>query len=82
MEETKKFADALIMVAKYYKFEGWLLNIENKINHNDIDQLKYFVQYLTYGIHSEIDNAEIIWYDSVTTDGSLLWQNKLNDRNK
>ncbi|XP_057331605.1 cytosolic endo-beta-N-acetylglucosaminidase [Microplitis mediator] len=82
MEETKKFADALIMIAKHYKFEGWLLNIENKINHNDIDQLKYFVQYLTYGIHSEIDNAEIIWYDSVTTDGSLLWQNKLNDRNK
>ncbi|XP_074116180.1 cytosolic endo-beta-N-acetylglucosaminidase isoform X1 [Cotesia typhae] len=81
VEETKKFADTLILLAKHFKFEGWLLNIENKINPKDMEQLKYFIQYLTYGIHSEIDNAEIIWYDSVTSDGSLLWQNKLNEKN-
>ncbi|CAG5087171.1 Similar to engase: Cytosolic endo-beta-N-acetylglucosaminidase (Danio rerio) [Cotesia congregata] len=81
VEETKKFADALILLAKHFKFEGWLLNIENKIKPDDMEQLKYFIQYLTYGIHSEIDNAEIIWYDSVTSDGSLLWQNKLNEKN-
>ncbi|CAD6230850.1 GSCOCG00006846001-RA-CDS [Cotesia congregata] len=81
IEETEKFAGALILLAKHFNFEGWLLNIENDINPDDIDQLKYFVQYLTDGIHSEIDDAEIIWYDSVINNGSLIWQNELNDKN-
>lgn len=27
----KKFADQLVQIALYYKFDGWLINIENKI---------------------------------------------------
>ena len=27
----KTFADKLVAVAKYYKFDGWLINIENPI---------------------------------------------------
>ncbi|EFN68758.1 Cytosolic endo-beta-N-acetylglucosaminidase [Camponotus floridanus] len=81
-ENAKKFANALILVAKCYQFEGWLLNIENKINQEDIDNLIYFVKYLTENIHKEIENSEIIWYDSITNKGELNWQNELNDNNK
>lgn len=81
-ESIKKFADALVKVAKFYKFDGWLLNVENKIKPGDIEKLKFFVDYLTRSIHSEIKDSEIIWYDSVTSEGKLKWQNKLNDLNK
>ncbi|KAK0168238.1 hypothetical protein PV327_002062 [Microctonus hyperodae] len=82
IDETKRFADALIMLAKFYNFEGWLLNVENKIKPDNIERLLYFVQYLTVEIHNEIPSSEIIWYDSVTVDGNLKWQNELNDENK
>ncbi|XP_011498269.1 PREDICTED: cytosolic endo-beta-N-acetylglucosaminidase [Ceratosolen solmsi marchali] len=77
-----KFADALIKIAQFYKFEGWLLNIENEINENNITQLVFFVQYLTENIHKKIDNSEIIWYDSVINTGRLSWQNELNEKNE
>ncbi|XP_012217337.1 cytosolic endo-beta-N-acetylglucosaminidase isoform X1 [Linepithema humile] len=81
-ENARKFANALIKIAKYYQFEGWLLNIENKIKQTDIDNLIYFVKYLTENIHKEIEDSEIIWYDSVTNKGELNWQNELNNNNK
>lgn len=81
-EAARKFANALISIAKSYQFEGWLLNVENKIKQEDIDNLIYFIEYLTETIHSEIEDSEIIWYDSVTNKGELNWQNELNDKNK
>lgn len=81
-EDARKFANALISIAKSYQFEGWLLNIENKIKLEDINNLIYFIKYLTESIHSEIEDSEIIWYDSVTNKGVLNWQNELNDKNK
>lgn len=81
-EEARRFADALVFIAKYYQFEGWLLNIENIIKKEDIDNLIYFVKYLTDSIHREIQDSEIIWYDSVTNEGELHWQNELNSKNK
>lgn len=81
--ETKKFADALVRLAKFYKFEGWLLNVENEIEASKIDDLIYFVNYLTQSIHREIEESEIIWYDSVSSqDGKLNWQNELNFHNE
>ncbi|XP_051161564.1 cytosolic endo-beta-N-acetylglucosaminidase [Leptopilina boulardi] len=80
-EETEKFANALVRLAKFYNFEGWLLNVENKIKQEDINKLIYFVKFLTDRIHEEIEGSEIIWYDSVTCTGELVWQNQLNDKN-
>lgn len=77
-----KFADALILLAQFYKFEGWLLNIENEINEPDIPKLTFFIQYLTDNIHDKIEHSEIIWYDSVTNVGKLYWQNELNEKNE
>ncbi|XP_015511379.1 cytosolic endo-beta-N-acetylglucosaminidase isoform X1 [Neodiprion lecontei] len=80
--EIKRFADALITLAKFYKFDGWLINVENKIDEDDIDKLIFFVKYLTNTIHTALEGSEVIWYDSVTVKGELKWQNELNDLNK
>ncbi|XP_033221917.1 cytosolic endo-beta-N-acetylglucosaminidase isoform X1 [Belonocnema kinseyi] len=80
-EETEKFANALVQIAKFYGFEGWLLNVENTIKREDVSKLLYFVRFLTNRIHEELEGSEIIWYDSVTCTGELNWQNQLNDQN-
>lgn len=80
-EAVRRFAEALILVAKFYKFEGWLLNVEIEIKSEHVNNLIYFVKYLTERIHEEIRDSEIIWYDSVINDGKLKWQNELNSSN-
>ncbi|XP_054000563.1 uncharacterized protein LOC128888008 isoform X2 [Hylaeus anthracinus] len=80
-ETARRFADALILVAKFYKFEGWLLNVENQIHNNLVNNLIYFMKYLTECIHTQIRDSEVIWYDSITNNGELNWQNEINDKN-
>lgn len=80
-EETEKFANALVRIAKFYNFEGWLLNVENTIKSEDVPKLINFVKFLTDRMHEEVEGSEIIWYDSVTCTGDLNWQNQLNDKN-
>ncbi|XP_014211240.1 cytosolic endo-beta-N-acetylglucosaminidase [Copidosoma floridanum] len=77
-----RFADALIQLASFYKFEGWLLNVENQIKQNDVTKLTFFVQYLTETIHMKVPGSEVIWYDSVINTGALSWQNELNKSNE
>lgn len=33
-------------------------------------------------MHLVDKHAKVIWYDSVTCDGTLAWQNELNDKNR
>ncbi|EZA56459.1 Cytosolic endo-beta-N-acetylglucosaminidase [Ooceraea biroi] len=82
-ESLRRFADALVLIAKCYQFEGWLLNVENTIKREDVDNLVIFMTYLTERSHIELGVvSEIIWYDSVINSGELSWQNELNDKNK
>ena len=37
---------------------------------------------LTTGLHRAIPGSKVLWYDSVTSNGQLQWQNKLNQLNK
>ncbi|KAM3956952.1 cytosolic endo-beta-N-acetylglucosaminidase [Aphomia sociella] len=78
--EYKNFASALVAIAKTLKFDGWLLNVENKVSKPD--KLLEFVRYLHKILHQELASAVLIWYDSVTVDGHLNWQNGLNTKNK
>ncbi|KOC65157.1 Cytosolic endo-beta-N-acetylglucosaminidase, partial [Habropoda laboriosa] len=80
-EEVRMFANALIHIAKFYKFDGWFINIENTIKNDQITNLIYFLKYLREHIHEAIRDSEIIWYDSVTNKGTLKWQNELNNEN-
>ncbi|KAG6458328.1 cytosolic endo-beta-N-acetylglucosaminidase [Manduca sexta] len=78
--EYQNFASALVAIAKTLKFDGWLLNVENKIAKPDA--LLAFVQYLHRALHEELPAPVLVWYDSVTVQGNLNWQNGLNEKNK
>lgn len=41
-----------------------------------------FLRYLTDQMHERVPGSVVIWYDSVLKDGSLKWQNELNDGNR
>lgn len=43
--------------------------------------MQRFVRALTEEMHSLNSSAQVIWYDSVTTEGKLTWQNELNVHN-
>ncbi|CAH0398116.1 unnamed protein product [Chilo suppressalis] len=78
--EYKNFASALVAIAKTLKFDGWLLNVENKVSKPTA--LLEFVKHLHKTLHEELKHPVLIWYDSVTVEGTLNWQNALNQRNK
>lgn len=46
------------------------------------DQLYMFLSMVTSGMHASIPGSKVIWYDSVTTEGKLKWQNMLNELNR
>lgn len=73
--------DALVLATKNFGFDGWLLNIECKVDADKIPTLKHFVRTLSQRIHDEIAHGTVIWYDSVIEDGSLKWQNEVNEKN-
>ncbi|CAH0701499.1 unnamed protein product [Spodoptera exigua] len=79
--ETKyqDVASALVAIAKILKFDGYLLNVENKITQPTM--LLEFVKYFHRMLHEELPHATLLWYDSVTVSGTLNWQNKLNEKN-
>ncbi|XP_074040961.1 cytosolic endo-beta-N-acetylglucosaminidase isoform X2 [Leptinotarsa decemlineata] len=79
-ETMISFAKSLAALTKIFGFDGWLLNIENNVK--NIDVLKEFVPYITRLIHEINPENLVIWYDSVTEKGELLWQNALNEHNR
>ncbi|XP_059046620.1 uncharacterized protein LOC131842119 [Achroia grisella] len=78
--QYQELASALVAIAKTLKFDGWLLNVENKVTKPAA--LLEFVRCLHKMLHQELPEPVLIWYDSVTTDGQLIWQNGLNHKNK
>ena len=80
--EKMEFADKLIEIAKFYKFDGWFFNFEAEIKPEHVPVMEKFLKYMTSKCHKEIPDSMVLWYDSVTRDGSLKWQNMLNEQNK
>ncbi|KAB2011050.1 hypothetical protein ES319_D10G288300v1 [Gossypium barbadense] len=81
-ESAHKYAELLVELAVALGFDGWLLNMEVDLAISQIPNLKEFVSYLTQTMHSSVPGSLVIWYDSVTIDGTLSWQNQLNEENK
>ncbi|GAQ78794.1 mannosyl-glycoprotein endo-beta-N-acetylglucosaminidase [Klebsormidium nitens] len=81
VESARHVADQLVAIAMHHKFDGWLLNIENKVDLGQIPTLVEFVRYLTETMHAAHPLGEVIWYDSVTTKGELKWQDSLTPLN-
>ncbi|CAN6569020.1 unnamed protein product [Malus baccata var. baccata] len=81
-ESAEMYAEFLAELAVALGFDGWLINMEVELNSDQIPNLKAFVSHLTQTMHSSVPGSLVIWYDSVTTDGKLNWQNQLNEKNK
>ncbi|KAK9283155.1 hypothetical protein L1049_011386 [Liquidambar formosana] len=81
-ESAQMYAERLAELAVALGFDGWLINMEVKLDLGQIPNLKEFVSHLTQTMHSSMAGSLVIWYDSVTIDGNLSWQNQLNDKNK
>ncbi|CCD65994.1 mannosyl-glycoprotein endo-beta-N-acetylglucosaminidase [Caenorhabditis elegans] len=79
---VEKTVDCLVAVARFFGFDGWLINIENKIDAGKIDLLIQFCSSLTEKSKKMNENSKVIWYDSVLDNGKLHWQNELNEMNR
>lgn len=72
-------ADKLLEVADYYGFDGWFINQETDGGDEETaDKMKAFIQYLQ---ENKSENMEIMWYDAMTNEGEMDWQNALTDKN-
>lgn len=80
-----KAASKLAAIAKFYGFDGWLVNVEVELHGGSAaaSDLASFVGDLTRATRKVLGQvSEVVWYDSVTRDGSLKWQNELNLENE
>ncbi|NWI54826.1 ENASE acetylglucosaminidase, partial [Calyptomena viridis] len=75
-------AEQLARIAQRYGFDGWLVNIENLLSTRAAGNLSPFLRDLTARVHSAVPGGLVIWYDSVLEDGTLRWQNELNEENR
>ncbi|KAK1270628.1 hypothetical protein QJS04_geneDACA005982 [Acorus gramineus] len=81
-ESAILYAERLTELADALGFDGWLINMEVKLKVDKIPILKEFVNHLTQTMHASVEGSLVIWYDSVTKDGLLRYQNELNENNK
>ncbi|XP_047321135.1 cytosolic endo-beta-N-acetylglucosaminidase 1 [Impatiens glandulifera] len=81
-ESAHMYADRLTELAVSLGFDGWLINMEVGLEAEKIPFLKEFVGHLAETMHSSMQGSQVIWYDSVTVDGDLSWQDQLNKKNK
>lgn len=71
--------DKLIEVAQVIGFDGWFINEETaKITKEHAELFQEFI--IAFKEKSE-DKLEIMWYDSLTKEGKMDWQNALTDEN-
>lgn len=80
---TFPMADKLIQVAQTYGFDGWFINQETEgaettpITPEHAKKMQAFMKYLK----AQSPDLKIIYYDSMTADGKMDWQNALTDKN-
>ncbi|XP_060178917.1 cytosolic endo-beta-N-acetylglucosaminidase 1 isoform X3 [Lycium barbarum] len=79
---AQMYAERLSELAAALGFDGWLVNMEVSVDVRQIPNLKEFISHLTQSMHSLVPGSLVIWYDSVTMDGDLSWQDQLNEKNK
>lgn len=77
------FADVLSLIAAIHKFDGYLLNVETKINKDLVPKLISFIEMLKQNLKErKHSKTYVIWYDAVTITGEVLYQNELTNQNK
>lgn len=84
--------DKLIEVCNTYGFDGWFINqetdpsklenTEENANATNQSYAELFKEFLAQFQVKAGDNLEIMWYDAMTNESVVEWQNALNDANK
>ncbi|MGG7096746.1 endo-beta-N-acetylglucosaminidase [Clostridium sardiniense] len=73
-----KVADKMIEMARFYGFDGWFINQESYgCSKEDADLM---VEFFTY-MKETAPDIRIGWYDSMTTEGPVKYQDSLNPLN-
>ncbi|XP_075159363.1 cytosolic endo-beta-N-acetylglucosaminidase [Haematobia irritans] len=80
-EMINNIVDAMVKLCKHYHFEGWLINIECKVEPDSMENLYYFLNRLREAVEEHVEFGMVFWYDSVIETGALQWQNELNEKN-
>ena len=76
-------ADKLIEVAQVYGFDGWFMNQETEgteeepLTAEHAARMQEFIRYYK----KQAPELEMIYYDSMTADGEMDWQNALTEKN-
>ena len=69
----------MVEMMQYYNFDGWFVNQETNTN-TATGQLVYdFLKALTTAV--EALDKEVMWYDAMNLNGTVAWQNRLNQVN-
>lgn len=77
--------DKLIEVATTYGFDGWFINQETQgdkkapLTSKHATDMQEFIKQFK---EKAGDTLEIMWYDSMTKDGEMDWQNAVTDKNE
>lgn len=80
--KMERSVQQLVNIALYYRFDGWLVNIENELDEHRVELLLDFVKWLTEAMHRAVAHSKVLWYDAVTIEGRLDWQNALTPLNR
>ncbi|ASK64335.1 endo-beta-N-acetylglucosaminidase [Virgibacillus phasianinus] len=73
-------ADKLLEVASYYGFDGWFINQET--GGGTVETAEKMKDFLAYLQEHKQEGMQIMWYDAMTKNGDINWQNALTDQNK
>ncbi|WP_250278349.1 endo-beta-N-acetylglucosaminidase [[Clostridium] colinum] len=78
--------DKLIEVSTEFGFEGWFINQEtDPAQSKTMKPEQYatlFKEFLVQFKQKSNNSIDIIWYDAMTNEGKVEWQNQLNEKNK
>ncbi len=69
----------LVAIMQYYKFDGWFINQETNTNAATAQLMYELLRDLTTAV--EALGKEVMWYDAMLINGSVGWQNRLNNNN-
>ncbi|GMQ56150.1 discoidin domain-containing protein [Vallitalea sediminicola] len=73
-------ADKLIEVAEYYGFDGWFMHEETQgATTADAYQMQAFMKYFQ---ENKPEGMELHWYDSMSSNGNIQYENALTSNNE
>ncbi|XP_045345711.1 cytosolic endo-beta-N-acetylglucosaminidase isoform X4 [Leopardus geoffroyi] len=75
-------ADQLVLIAQFFRFDGWLINIESSLSLAAVGNVPPFLRYLSTQLCRQVPGGLVLWYDSVVSSGQVKWQNELNEQNR